>query len=1199
MRKSETTNVFTEGLVMDINPIVTPSNVLCNALNATLITMNGNENALQNDMGNGRVETAYLPEGYVPLGTTQLGGIIYIVSYNPLIDRCQIGSFPSPERNISTEELSDQIVNISNSEFQFQSEGSLKTLLLKKELFSTKDIKVNPGDSFIVYAKNNCLTNNGDTISDFKNNLPNSLNTTPRYIKLSLAAIDDNNKITYLDSDLKWFDYQDGYYIIPELDDKGGTEIPDLDSYRNLIQSPYNIFKSKISGQLILIAELVTIDTFSCTWNAISNLTEPIGGDNSNVTIEFNCTWTDSYNQNIHPKYIILNDVQYIGLENNTPQSGSYFQLYDTDSSEYNNNQQVTIKLGDYEYLNNDLGSKYITYSICPAMPFGKLDYLTTSGSINFSEIGSGKINLSEWRYWVQNNSLLLNFGIEAYPERNKVINGLEFYFYPYDGGDKATMTIQNRSSYNGNFMESISLDVENPNYKIQGVIKSNCLYYVVIKVNYGSEDSDESRYYSRWLYTTPIYNQYYMDEEITDFDKLELNLELLCTSDSQYGTTTITETQRVPPLIIPLESIDTIDNILDYQTLGSHSYQIKGTTNIQLLSSLSNEYNLFKINQDKISYTSVLGDRSIDLSDRKQMHEGLSQDNEILDPIIDLDGSLQLPTNNIWNSSTEYLSYIDNFTYTAGSELNSSSFTLNLEGICHSKMYADMKIDSVSYNYIMSPLIYDKKTMQDNNLSIRDNMLQCDKFMFIAGESLNGRNDVKVALGYCSIAEGQGIQGAQIYKKYTRGDNGNMFQNTGLLSGETDSSNDEREFKAFSSEYGEAITNLANEQFNGATFIPMLISNIDIQDGNNYAMQYLGPQAGNLSRYWPGYPNRQYANFIDAVNTVNLGVTINNSNDTVSFDSGTLVATVVVKTHDNNYILSSNMVLLRANSQIPSNVSNINIAQMILNVGSNLYISKQQDTILSDQVIMPSYLNYISNYIETWNQEITSTVSVETSSGFNNDVVYLYNGQLLNETLINNIKEKPIQEFSINAFISEASNSNVNPIIPNLNYQFTISYNVIISAPLLSTYNSYKNNSVATKIIILGEIPRYSTQMYNANCYLYDKSRETMLEFDQDYTNEAPTTLFHSNVDNNYDISYTSRTIKIYLPNPLVQENKLTFEPAQYIVTNPTTTYNNYRQAFKWPLYWHTRDRNDTAFCYGTNFYLDYETFIFKPSQT
>jgi len=70
-------------------------------------------------MGNGKVETAYLPEGYVPLGTTSFGGIIYIVSYNPLNNRCQIGSFPSPERNISKDKVIDNIVSISNSDFEF------------------------------------------------------------------------------------------------------------------------------------------------------------------------------------------------------------------------------------------------------------------------------------------------------------------------------------------------------------------------------------------------------------------------------------------------------------------------------------------------------------------------------------------------------------------------------------------------------------------------------------------------------------------------------------------------------------------------------------------------------------------------------------------------------------------------------------------------------------------------------------------------------------------------------------------------------------------------------------------------------------------------------------------------------------------------------------------------------------------------
>ena len=71
-----------------------------------MITMNGNELVLQNDMGNGKVESAHLPAGYVPVGMTEFGGIIYVASHNPLTGQSQIGSFPSPERNISSDEES-------------------------------------------------------------------------------------------------------------------------------------------------------------------------------------------------------------------------------------------------------------------------------------------------------------------------------------------------------------------------------------------------------------------------------------------------------------------------------------------------------------------------------------------------------------------------------------------------------------------------------------------------------------------------------------------------------------------------------------------------------------------------------------------------------------------------------------------------------------------------------------------------------------------------------------------------------------------------------------------------------------------------------------------------------------------------------------------------------------------------------------
>ena len=46
MKKQDTVNTFNEGLIMDLNPLVTPNNVLVNCLNGTITTFSGNENVL-------------------------------------------------------------------------------------------------------------------------------------------------------------------------------------------------------------------------------------------------------------------------------------------------------------------------------------------------------------------------------------------------------------------------------------------------------------------------------------------------------------------------------------------------------------------------------------------------------------------------------------------------------------------------------------------------------------------------------------------------------------------------------------------------------------------------------------------------------------------------------------------------------------------------------------------------------------------------------------------------------------------------------------------------------------------------------------------------------------------------------------------------------------------------------------------------
>ena len=91
----QATNTFSEGMIKDINPINVPQTALTDCKNGTIITYNGNEFSLQNDMGNCELINCKLPTGYVPVGMKEYGGILYIVSYNPVLNKTEIGSYPS------------------------------------------------------------------------------------------------------------------------------------------------------------------------------------------------------------------------------------------------------------------------------------------------------------------------------------------------------------------------------------------------------------------------------------------------------------------------------------------------------------------------------------------------------------------------------------------------------------------------------------------------------------------------------------------------------------------------------------------------------------------------------------------------------------------------------------------------------------------------------------------------------------------------------------------------------------------------------------------------------------------------------------------------------------------------------------------------------------------------------------------------
>lgn len=150
MRK-ETSNQFTEGLVCDLNPINTPNTVLTDALNATLITYDGNEFSLQNDRGNYPLENCKLKPNYIPVGLKEYGDILYIVSYNPLDNHVEIGTYPSPV-DIIGNESSEPDIQLDSVIEQIKEPIYYSDLinLCKTVVFSgcEEEAKLYPGDEY-------------------------------------------------------------------------------------------------------------------------------------------------------------------------------------------------------------------------------------------------------------------------------------------------------------------------------------------------------------------------------------------------------------------------------------------------------------------------------------------------------------------------------------------------------------------------------------------------------------------------------------------------------------------------------------------------------------------------------------------------------------------------------------------------------------------------------------------------------------------------------------------------------------------------------------------------------------------------------------------------------------------------------------------------------------------------------------------
>lgn len=702
--KQEATNTFGEGMIMDLNPLTTPNNVLTSALNATMITYNGNEFVLQNDMGNGRVETAYLPSGYVPVGIKEYGGIIYVASYNPLTNKGQIGSFPSPERNISSSEINKaEDPEIGSDKFKL-SQGQY---IYKFKLFGdTGNTVIRSGDKFSIIITSDI------TINSLKAFVSNCLNTTDgkinspknKLLTITVAVFDSNNNLRDITSQLKRFDnnneviefdattlpeikYNTGYYMqcIPD-----STITDDLVSnFRERYAA--NTYNNKISGELYIITKLNTITAVDVSVSGLKNLdkeTEDIDGiivpkDSSLVIFDsvykYNCP--DGYyksnpsdmSDSMRNKYLsyygiesdfknsngdFSNFIRGVEFDLNIPSARSSDKFYlpfsvDQESSVpvYNEGSGLYESEQSSGYVINDTNS-IINFKATPYMTFGALSGLSVSGSINLNLLGSGIIEVNTWKYFCEQDNITITWGLEAYPRTGDEIQEVKFIFYnALSTSPERTILeypLARKRSYNGVFTETLALgsNLRYGNLYLTRVVITTIKGNVINKY--------------RWLLTTPLYNKLYFDVQdfgqdlstISEYNNVELSVS------TSYGVQNTSETKTAPYSALFNEAGGEQKIEVHQYTKYSSIIELKDSTTLDNIRNYP-----FTLNLESLNTTYTLKDATVSIPN--MVYVGSMANINALDTYIHANSKLSKSASIDWESfsSPEFTITMDKLT--------------------------------------------------------------------------------------------------------------------------------------------------------------------------------------------------------------------------------------------------------------------------------------------------------------------------------------------------------------------------------------------------------------------------------------------------------------------------------------------------------------------------------------------------------
>lgn len=412
--KKETINTFQKGMIKDLHPLTTPNDVLTDALNGTLITYNGNEGALQNDMGNVKIKNALLKAGYVPVGMKEHGGIIYVAAYNPTTKKGQIGSFPSPKQlwegedwNINKPANITTTVTIPSN--MYDGNYIIKENV-KQAIFTSANGEArifHPGDKYIIGFP-------------AKENLASSVENG--YVDIQLGVVKADGGIEIMRT---WSKDSNGDFLY------GGDEAS-LSTYLSDV-SKVQVFDASSSGEMILIINLNTLDSF----NLLREYSMVQVSENNNTVDKIKVTFTGEATKG--------NEILSSKTEN------GYLKLAIA-SNNYDNDQIEVVE------------GNAIPSMIYPNVPFGIVQRMGRSVNLDFEKIRKNQDDFGEWRFFVTDTYVKIGWAYDFYNlDGSKKIEYIRMYFHKledeYTAENKENLPHIDfqKESYNGNFEEYIT----------------------------------------------------------------------------------------------------------------------------------------------------------------------------------------------------------------------------------------------------------------------------------------------------------------------------------------------------------------------------------------------------------------------------------------------------------------------------------------------------------------------------------------------------------------------------------------------------------------------------------------------------------------------------------------------------------------------------------------------------------------------